>query len=478
MPRSAGSADDLRQPCRPRRCDQFGATDAGATYNRLVARPGVEHHVDRWSSRPSPSPQMRVFYRSASRCSAIGRLRGLANPLAAVGLAVVEIRPFEERNRERVEALMDDFGDEIAAMDPRGRCLREPGYGAEFVRQMRDDASGPDGIVLVAEDDGAVVGFASGRVETRSERERLAVIDFRNGIVPELYVARGWRRRGVGRALLERLNEQFEAHGCGASVIEVFAPNLRARRFYAALGYEERDLWLYKWLGSTTAADPKRVRAVRDRLISAGVVMAPDGMRRELFPVAIGPAEGAALGDWVRREDARRTIESGLGFAISTLFICEGLLDNGPDGLHVAADPYQFVSLPTHRTTYDGVGLQILEEAGVRDLVEFYAEESQIVFPRLLASGGQFDLAFLDGNHRFEAVFLDLIYAGRLLKEGGVVFVDDTQLPGVERAAAFCVSNLAWTIEDRGKEDVHEWAVLRTGSHKAFRRPYTEFVDF
>jgi hypothetical protein len=59
-----------------------------------------------------------------------------------------------------------------------------------------------------------------------------------------------------------------------------------------------------------------------------------------------------------------------------------------------------------------------------------------------------------------------------------VVFVDDMQLPSVKRAAAFSVSNLGWTVEDRGKEDVHEWAVLRTASHEAFVKPYTEFVDF
>jgi hypothetical protein len=43
-------------------------------------------------------------------------------------------------------------------------------------------------------------------------------------------------------------------------------------------------------------------------------------------------------------------------------------------------------------------------------------------------------LAFLDGNHRFEGVFLDLVYSGRLLREGGIVFADDTQLAGVRRA--------------------------------------------
>ncbi|MGH2703485.1 MAG: hypothetical protein ACRDJ2_17175, partial [Actinomycetota bacterium] len=67
------------------------------------------------------------------------------------------------------------FGDEIATMDPHGGCKREPGYGTEFVRQMLEDASEPDGIVLVAEE--------NGRIETRQERDRLAVIEFRNGVV-------------------------------------------------------------------------------------------------------------------------------------------------------------------------------------------------------------------------------------------------------------------------------------------------------
>lgn len=114
----------------------------------------------------------------------------------------------------------------------------------------------------------------------------------------------------------------------------------------------------------------------------------------------------------------------------------------------------------------------------MRDLVEFYAEESQVLLPRLLAEGRVFDLVFIDGNHRFEGVFLDLIYSGRLLKEEGIVFVDDVQLPAVQRAVNFCVSNLAWRIEDRGQDGEHDWVVLRTGSHEAFVRPYEEFSDF
>jgi len=223
----------------------------------------------------------------------------------------------------------------------------------------------------------------------------------------------------------------------------------------------------------------ERVREVRERLFAAGTVVAPaDGVRRELFPVAIGLEEGLSLAGWVRKERALATLETGLGYGIATLFICEALLANGPDGRHLAADPYQFTGLPGHRTTYVGAGLQILEDAGVRDLIEFYAAESQIVLPRLLAEGRRFDLAFLDGNHRFEGVFLDLMYSGRLLKEGGIVFVDDTQLPGVRRAVDFCIANLGWFIEDGGEEGIHEWLVVRTGPSDAFLRPYFEFVDF
>jgi predicted O-methyltransferase YrrM len=214
--------------------------------------------------------------------------------------------------------------------------------------------------------------------------------------------------------------------------------------------------------------------------LAAGTVVAQaDGVQRELFPVAIGTEEGKSLRDWVQRERALSTLETGLGYGIATLFICEGLLANGPGGRHVATDPYQFTSLPHHRITYAGVGLQILEEAGVREVVEFYADESQIVLPRLLSEGRRFDLAFLDGNHRFEGIFLDLIYSGRLLNEGGIVFVDDAQLPGVRRAVDFCVANLGWLVEDDGKEgEGHEWLVLRTGPGDAFLRPFAQFAEF
>jgi hypothetical protein len=58
------------------------------------------------------------------------------------------------------------------------------------------------------------------------------------------------------------------------------------------------------------------------------------------------------------------------------------------------------------------------------------------------------------------------------------VFVDDYQLPAVERAARFCTTNLAWRLEEESREDdLHHWAVLRT-PRSSVDRAYDHFVEF
>lgn len=215
-----------------------------------------------------------------------------------------------------------------------------------------------------------------------------------------------------------------------------------------------------------------RVREVRSRLVRDGTaVTSADGAVRQLFPVAVGDAEGAAIRSWVIRERAARTIEIGLGYGISALFICEGLLAGGsPDARHVVIDPNQ--------PGFGHCGLQVLDEAGVAGLVHHHADPSQIALPRLCAEDHEFDLAFVDGNHRFDAVFVDLYFLGRLVRPGGVIFLDDYHLPGIARAASFFLANLGWTLEETSAAvDRHHWAVLRT-STTPDARPFDYFADF
>jgi len=219
--------------------------------------------------------------------------------------------------------------------------------------------------------------------------------------------------------------------------------------------------------------DRQRVRRVISRFSDEGKLISRyDGSEHVVFPVATSVAEGEALRALVADEGARHSIEIGLGYGVSTLFICDGLM-NGEVGSprHLAIDPYQGSRLAN-------VGLELLEEAGVSAIVDHYGEESQVVLPRLLCAGRRFDFAFVDGNHRFDWLFVDLFFLGRLLLPGSVVFLDDYQLPAVSRATNFFVRNLGWTMENRSDVDpLHSWAVLRTGT-RTDDRHFEHFVDF
>jgi len=217
----------------------------------------------------------------------------------------------------------------------------------------------------------------------------------------------------------------------------------------------------------------QRVRDVIERLVRDGAAVArSDGSRHTLFPVAIGAAEGEALRRWVTAEGATHTIEIGLGYGLSALFVCEGLVMNaGGSGHHVVVDPHQ-------ARRFADCELQFIDEAGVADMVEHHAEESQIALPRLLGEGRTFDLAFVDGNHRFDGVFVDLAYLRRLVRGGGIVFLDDYHLPSVARAASFFVNNLGWTVEEVSTDDDrHHWAALRT-SRAPDTRSFDHYVGF
>jgi predicted O-methyltransferase YrrM len=216
------------------------------------------------------------------------------------------------------------------------------------------------------------------------------------------------------------------------------------------------------------------VAAVIERLISARVVVDRRGHERALFPVAITPAEGSALRGWIEREGATNTIEIGLAYAFATLHIVGGLLANASGARsvrHTVVDPFQ-------TSSFAALGRQHLAEAGVADLVEVHEDESQLVLPRMVAEGRSFDFAFVDGNHRFDRVFLDLVYLGRLLRPGAVAFVDDVQLRAIARAIEFLTSNRGWKVEERSAADpAHEWVVLRTPLEPD-DRGYADFRDF
>jgi predicted O-methyltransferase YrrM len=185
-----------------------------------------------------------------------------------------------------------------------------------------------------------------------------------------------------------------------------------------------------------------------DQAYHGGRVLDCRGSPVELAPHSIERAQGEALRDLAVAEGAERTIEVGLALGISALFLCQAVLRRG--GRHVAFDPFQAQS-------WNGCRLRTLREAGVADLVEVIEEESQLALPRLVAKGREFDFALVDGDYRFEGVFLDLYFMSRLVKPGGLVVVDDMWMPAVRTAVADVEKNLGANLEPDALPNAFRW---------------------
>jgi hypothetical protein len=178
------------------------------------------------------------------------------------------------------------------------------------------------------------------------------------------------------------------------------------------------------------------LRRERAAVYASGKVVDESGGVRPAWPVGIDEGRGGLLRDLVVREGARACLETGFAYGLSASFLLDGVLSQGGDGgrasgpLVTSVDPFQ-------TSHWGGAGRALLRRAGVGAEHELHEGASELVLPQLVAEGQRFDLAFIDGDHRFEHAFIDVFYARRLVGPGRLIVLDDGWMPAVRRCAAF-----------------------------------------
>jgi predicted O-methyltransferase YrrM len=175
--------------------------------------------------------------------------------------------------------------------------------------------------------------------------------------------------------------------------------------------------------------------------------------------------EGEFLSRLIAERKPRVSLEVGLAFGISALFICEALETASPDPRHIVIDPAQYAEAHWH-----GVGMANLERAGYSRFVEFIAKPSQIALPELVAAGLKIDFAFVDGEHTFDHVLVDFFFIDQLLNVGGLIVFDDTSWPSIRRVARFVATNRNYKpVGHVGSDDNWMRTRLRDSSRESLR---------
>ena len=175
-----------------------------------------------------------------------------------------------------------------------------------------------------------------------------------------------------------------------------------------------------------------------EEILRTGQVRAADGMKVLPLDSAITADVGEFLQCLIRQRKPRTTLEVGLAFGISALFICEALQECG--GLrHIAIDPHQ-------STQWQGIGINNLRLAGFGNLIEFMESYSHLALPEIEARGTRVEFAFIDGWHTFDHALTDFFHIDRILTVGGVVVFDDAFFPGVHQACRYVATNRAYRV--------------------------------
>ncbi|MFT3775888.1 MAG: GNAT family N-acetyltransferase [Minicystis sp.] len=132
------------------------------------------------------------------------------------------------------------------ALDPhRFMCLEpiEPGYERWLTHELSD----PKAVILVAERDGAPLGYVYGRVEARDWN---ALLDA-HGALHDVFVDETARAAGVGAALVEAICARFTALGAPRVVLHTAVQNTAAQRLFAKAGFRSTMIEMTRDLDST-----------------------------------------------------------------------------------------------------------------------------------------------------------------------------------------------------------------------------------
>ena len=182
--------------------------------------------------------------------------------------------------------------------------------------------------------------------------------------------------------------------------------------------------------------DTPRVRGVLDRLYEEVVRIDPaererakaKGLSDDQDPgfyeamasayMPITPEFGKLLYALARGSKAKRMVEFGTSFGISTIFLAAALRDNGGGRLITT----EFILEKTEQARRN------LREAGLEDLVEFRAGDARTTLSTALPDS--FDLLLLDGP---KALYLDVLRCLEpCLCDGALVASDNTDMAGTE----------------------------------------------
>ena len=217
--------------------------------------------------------------------------------------------------------------------------------------------------------------------------------------------------------------------------------------------------------GHGSNAIEQKMNPLIKQIYRTGSVEDAQGNTFPVLPFGVLFESGAVLYDLIRTYKPMNTLETGLAYGMSALFICQAHQDNGA-GHHTAIDPFE-------ESTYKSIGLLNLERAGLNDLLRFHPHSTAEVLPRLIREKEVLDFAFIDGRHLFDWALLEFFYIDKMLRVGGHIVLDDIWMPGIRKVVSFILKNRSYRlIRPPSRNHVPAWKCVIRAGRRIIQNPF------
>lgn len=162
-----------------------------------------------------------------------------------------------------------------------------------------------------------------------------------------------------------------------------------------------------------------------------------------------------AIRQVILKEKPVSTLEIGLALGASALTFLGSLQEvNDADFFHTAIDPFQ-------NSQWQGIGVDQIERGGLSKNFRFIEQDSMIALPSLCERDESFEVIYVDGNHKFENVFVDFLFGVRLLSSNGMILFDDCTFPQVKKVIKFIDKNYPGILRRENIKLLNETKTLK-----------------
>lgn len=152
----------------------------------------------------------------------------------------MKIIEYENKYLEDVRNLLTELEEYIVSIDKDELDQVHPEYHEKMALVDLEEVKNNNGICYLAIDNDRAIGLIMGTIPPYDEYDYLDYKCPKRGIITELIVTSKIRSKGVGQALMEKMEEYFISNDCEYVLVDVFAYNENAIKFYDKKGYHPR----------------------------------------------------------------------------------------------------------------------------------------------------------------------------------------------------------------------------------------------